>query len=245
MEIVIVIPARLKSTRLPNKPLIDILGKTLVQRTYERCIMVFPKEKVYVATDSTKIEAHCIKEGMQVVLTSSSCLTGTDRIADFAKKIKADYYVNVQGDEPLANPDDIKLILNSINRYPNQILNGYCPIVDKEDLFNVNIPKVVASSMGKLFYMSRSNIPGNKKNKFVKGWRQVCIYAFPYKALIDFASLANKTEIEEIEDIEILRFLELGYDVQMLKMSDESVAVDTDADLLKVIEKIKNEQISL
>jgi 3-deoxy-manno-octulosonate cytidylyltransferase (CMP-KDO synthetase) len=236
MKSIVVIPARLASTRLPGKPLIDILGKSLVQRTYEQCAKVIAQDRIYVATDSDKIKKHCESLGIQVVMTSDTCLTGTDRIAEVSDIIDADYYINVQGDEPLINPQDILDVETSILKYPGEIINGYAPIETEEMYRSLTIPKVLCRPDGRLLYMSRSPIPGNKQNKFIKSWKQVCVYAFPKVALKEFASLGRKTELEELEDLEILRFLEMGYEVRMIPLSKDSIAVDTPEDVQKVIE---------
>jgi 3-deoxy-manno-octulosonate cytidylyltransferase (CMP-KDO synthetase) len=240
MKIVIVIPARFKSTRYPGKPLIDILGKSMIQRVYEKCVLAFPKEFIFVATEDERIINHCDEYGMQCILTSDNCLTGTDRIAEVAKIIDADYYVNVQGDEPLFNPEDIKYLINKIPEHKGEIINGYCSIDNEIDYRSVSTPKVVFRPDGRLLYMSRSPIPGNKLNKFNFSFRQVCAYAFPKSALLAFSAHNNKTLLEEVEDIEILRFLELGYDVRMLEMSNVSIPIDNPEDLVKVITKLQN-----
>jgi len=234
MKIKIVIPARLASTRLPEKPLIDINGKSLIERTYLQCIKAFDRESVYVATDSEKIYNHCQEKGMHVLMTSEKCLTGTDRIAEFATLMPADYYINVQGDEPLTNPNDILSVINAISERKGSIINGYASIENEEDYFSNSIPKVVFRPDGRLLYMSRSPIPGNKQNRFIKSWRQICIYAFPKEALLTFAAKRQKTTLEEMEDIEILRFLEMGYEVHMIQLSGNSIAVDTPEDVKKV-----------
>ena len=240
MKIVVVIPARYKSTRLPGKPLIDLMGKSMLQRTYEQCIKVIPEDKVYVATESNLIVDHCKKYNIKVVLTSDECLTGTDRIAEFSKKVSADYYINVQGDEPLINPNDILKIYNGINKNKGKILNGYCNIDNIETFKSSGMPKVVFREDKRLLYMSRAGIPLSKTGNYFFGYRQVCVYAFPKKALDDFASRNNKTQFEEVEDIEILRFLEIGYDVQMVKLSKDSIPVDYKEDIDKVL-KLLNE----
>lgn len=240
MRFLLVIPARLASTRLPNKPLIDIVGKTLLQRTYEQCLKAVDSENILIATDDLKIKEHADALGFNVIMTSKNCLTGTDRIAEVAENLDYDYYINVQGDEPLINPDDIKRIIQATGKYPGEVINGFTGIEDEESYFSNTIPKVVFRPDGRLLYMSRSPIPGNKFNKYIKSWRQVCIYAFPKSALKDFAHLKFKTQIENMEDIEILRFLEMGYEVRMIELSNKSIAVDTMEDLQKVI-KIINE----
>ena len=161
-------------------------------------------------------------------------MTGTDRIAEVSKKIKAKFYINVQGDEPICNPADIKKIIEYAKKKPDLIINGYTEIKDKEMFYSKNVPKVVFDKNEKLLYMSRAPIPSNKKDIFIKSWRQVCIYSFPYKSLKYFTAIKKKTLLESIEDLESNRFIELGYQVKMLKMSNKSIAVDTRADLKKV-----------
>ncbi|OYU85082.1 MAG: 3-deoxy-manno-octulosonate cytidylyltransferase [Flavobacterium sp. BFFFF2] len=234
----IVIPARLASTRLPEKPLVDILGKSLLQRTFEQCLLASPKEYIVVATDDLKISNHCEERGIPVIMTSTDCLTGTDRVAEVAQQIEANYYINVQGDEPVINPDDIRDMIQAAVQYPDCILNGYTAIDSEEDYRSLTIPKVVFKPNGDLLYMSRSPIPGNKKNEFQKSWRQVCIYGFPKSALEAFVSVTEKTPLENEEDIEVLRFLELDFTVKMLPMSNDSIAVDTPEDIHKVIHRL-------
>ena len=133
MHAIVVIPARYQSTRLPGKPLIDIAGETMIRRTYLRSVAAVPAEHVYIATDDERIAQHCRDTGMKYVMTSPDCLTGTDRVAEVATRIPADIYINVQGDEPLCNPADIRVILDAAERYPGKILNGYCPILSEEE----------------------------------------------------------------------------------------------------------------
>lgn len=239
LEFIVVIPARYKSTRFPGKPLVDLCGKSMLLRTYEQCLKALDSKFIYVATEDQRIVDHCNEYNMNVILTSDNCLTGTDRIAEVASKIKADYYINVQGDEPLFNPEDITKVLGLLPQCNGEILNGYCEITDPEQYVSVSVPKVVFTPSGKLLYMSRSPIPGNKNGQFVKAWRQVCIYAFPHNSLVAFSQAEGKTPLEFEEDIEILRFLELGYDVRMIELSDDSIAVDNPEDVEKVIAKLK------
>jgi 3-deoxy-manno-octulosonate cytidylyltransferase (CMP-KDO synthetase) len=240
MKSIIVIPARMQSSRLPGKPLIDIAGKTLIQRTYERCIMAVPKEQIYVATDNVEIFKHCKQSNMQVVMTSENCLTGTDRVAEVAEQIEANYYINVQGDEPLMNPQDILDTIKAAEKYTGEIINGYAPI-NEEDYKSLTVPKVVIRPDGRLLYMSRSSIPGNKNGSFQKAWRQVCVYAFPKIALQTFIKEGKKTPLEAQEDIEILRFLELGYEVRMIPLSVDSIAVDVPEDVERVKQKLRKQ----
>jgi 3-deoxy-manno-octulosonate cytidylyltransferase (CMP-KDO synthetase) len=239
-DYLIIIPARYSSKRLPGKPLIDINGIPMIIRTFNQCKKAVPASKIIIATDDKRIQKICSKNGINSIITSKKCLTGTDRIAEVAKKIKKSFYINVQGDEPICNPKDIKKIVNFAKKNPNLIINGYTEIEDKEMFYSPNVPKVVFDKNQKLLYMSRAPIPSNKKQTFIKSWRQVCIYSFPYKSLKIYTSIKKKTTLELIEDLESNRFLELGYQVKMLKMSNKSVAVDTKEDLVKVRKLVKD-----
>lgn len=244
MKQVIVIPARFQSSRLPGKPLVKILGKTLLERTWDQCIKAFPKADVYVATDDERIVNHAKEKGMNFVLTSSDCLTGTDRIYEASLQIKADVYINVQGDEPLVDPADILAIAHESKKFPECIINGMAPIEEERDYFSLTVPKVVTDLNNKLLYMSRGAIPHNKKAKMVTAHKQVCIYAFPKSALTDFYNYKKKTPLEEIEDIEILRFLEMGFMVNMLPVSTSSIAVDVPEDVARVEIELKRRGLS-
>jgi 3-deoxy-manno-octulosonate cytidylyltransferase (CMP-KDO synthetase) len=240
MKYYLVIPARYNSKRFPGKPLVDICGVPMIIRTYNQCKKVVPESKILVATDDKRIKKVCDNEKINVIMTSKKCLTGTDRIAEVAKKFKADFYLNVQGDEPICNPADIKKLFNTAKKYPKTIINGYTEIKDKKLFNSGHIPKVVFRIDGRLLYQSRAPIPTTKDKKFIKSWRQVCIYSLPYKSLIAFKSVRNKTPLEKLEDCELLRFLELGHEVKMIKMSDKSISVDTKENLNEVIKKVKN-----
>ena len=233
MKFIVVIPARYKSKRLPGKPLAKIGGLPMIVRTYNQCRKVVRKDNIIVATDSVKIKKVCDEYKINSIITSSRCLTGTDRVAEVAKKINCNFYINVQGDEPFFNPYDLKKLINIAKKKPNEIINGYAEIKDKKLFFSSSIPKVVFDRKEYLLYMSRGPIPSNKKFVFKKAWRQICAYSFPKKALSDFTKIKNKTPIESLEDIEILRFLEQGYRVKMIKMSNKSLAVDNNEDLEK------------
>ena len=172
----------------------------------------------------------CEKYNAKCIITSKKCLTGTDRVAEVSKKIKAKTYINVQGDEPFFNPNDLKKLIFVSLKYPNLIINGYTPIKSKKLFYNPSIPKVVIDNKEFLIYMSRAPIPSNKKKKFIYGWRQICAYSFPKKTLKIFSMQKKKSFIENIEDIEILRFLELGMKIKMIKMTDKSMSIDNPED---------------
>ena len=243
LKYLVVIPARYSSTRLPGKPLIDIHGLPMIIRTCKQCLKTVPTKNLVVATDDKRVQKCCEKSGIRTLLTSSKCLTGTDRVAEVARRIKVKYYINVQGDEPIFNPDDLKKIIKVTFSKKNEILLGYTKIRKRSDYKNKNIPKIVFDKNKHLLYASRAPIPSSKKNKFIQSWRQVLTYSFPRKKLLEFAKTKKKLNFEKIEDIEILRFLEMGYKVKLIKMSSKSFSVDTRKDL-KLIRKFLNNKQS-
>jgi len=239
IDFLLVIPARYQSKRLPGKPLLDIDGLPMIIRTFNQCNRAVHKSKIIVATDDQRIQKLCEKEDIKTIMTSKKCLTGTDRIAEVSKKIKKDFYINVQGDEPICNPNDIRKIIKYAKKLPKTIINGFTEIKDKRSFYSPNIPKIVFGNDRNLLYMSRAPIPSNKSNKFIKAWKQVCIYSFPYDTLKAYTSVKKKTPLEAIEDLESNRFIELGYKIKMLKMSNVSIAVDTREDLFRVRKLVK------
>jgi len=230
----VVIPARFQSTRFPGKPLANIHGKSMIQRVWEKCVEATSPANILIATDDGRIKEHCHNHDMEVELTSSNCLTGTDRLFEIAQKRKANVYINVQGDEPLISPMDIKAVILAAQQEPGITINAMCSIKTEDDFRNPNIPKVVTRKDGRLLFMSRAPIPTNKHLGFSKAMKQVCIYAYPRDVLIAYGSMKEKMPLESIEDLEILRLIELGYEVKMIEVSGSSVAVDTPKDLEKV-----------
>jgi 3-deoxy-manno-octulosonate cytidylyltransferase (CMP-KDO synthetase) len=244
MDVLIVIPARFRSTRFPGKPLADINGRPMILHVWDRCAEVVGGEHVCIATDDVRIKDIGMAAGSKVVMTSDNCFTGTDRVFEVSSQIHADVYVNVQGDEPLIAGNDIRLVIETAKKHPGEVINAMCPIRDDKDFRSLTVPKVVVRPDGRLLYMSRSAIPGSKDAGFHGAMKQVCIYAFPAAALAAFAGVKKRMPIEGIEDIEILRFLELGFEVRMLEVSESSVAVDTPEDLERVRELILKKKAS-
>ena len=233
MKIAVVIPARYESSRLPGKPLIELVGGSMIRRTHHRVVSAVDRSIVWVATDDERIARHCQDAGMQVLMTPTTCLTGTDRIAAAAAVLDADVFVNVQGDEPVIDPINVRTMIDAVRAHPDRIYNGVSAVDAVDAYRNSSTPKVVARPDGRLLYISRAPIPANKAGTFIAARKQVCVYAFPRAALLAFARHGKKTPLEEIEDIEILRFLELGYDVHMLELPGVSVAVDNPADVAR------------
>lgn len=241
MKVIVVIPARYKSSRFPGKPLVNLLGKPMIQWVAELSARAVGSENVYIATDDSKIESTVLEMGYQVVMTSDQCLTGTDRLAEVAQKVGADIYINVQGDEPLLDPDDILKVIDAKKAHPNDVINGYAVIGEKEDPQSVNIPKVIFTEDKRLVYMSRQALPGVKDQKNAPSdyYKQVCIYAFSRQELLDYGSFGRKSILEQSEDIEIIRFLEWNQTVRMVKTRPGSLAVDVPEDVLKVESALK------
>ena len=241
MKCVIIIPARYKSSRYPGKPLAKILGKEMILRVLEICCKVLNRKKVFVATENKKIKNLVKNNDFKAIMTSSKCLTGTDRVAEANVKIKSNIVLNVQGDEPTINLGDIKKILKAKMKFPKHVICGYTSIIKKNDENNINLPKVVLNQKSELIYISRAPIPGKKKNSTkINYLKQVCIYAFNQYQLEKFKKFGKKSNLEKLEDIEILRFFELGIPIKMVRLSTSSIAVDVKSDIKKVEKYLLN-----
>lgn len=236
MTVLGVIPARYASSRFPGKPLVPILGRPLVLHAADATARALGRDHTVVATDDERIAAVVRDAGFRVVMTSGDALTGTDRLWEVATQLPADVYINVQGDEPMLDPLDIVAIADAKRRQPGFVINGVHPLDPSEDPSDRNIPKVVINESGVMLYISRSPIPGYKSdaNRPREYLKQVCIYAFNRSDLDAFASLGRKSTTEWSEDIEILRFFELGIPVQTVRTRRVSLAVDTPDDVDRV-----------
>lgn len=235
-KFVIVIPCRLNSKRLKEKLLRKVNGKEIFLHTFEKCCLATTRENIYIATDSYKIINLCKKKNINVVKTSSKNLTGSDRINEFSKKILAQNYINVQGDEPIIDPKNIKKVIK-FNKIDNtKVYNCYTEISYK-DALKISIPKVILNNKNELIYMSRSLIPFNHSNTKTKYFKQICIYSFPRKILKLFNN--KKTIIEKNEDIEILRLVEKGVTIKMINVKTKSFAIDTIQDFEKLKKLLK------
>ena len=245
MKIIGVIPARYKSSRFPGKPLADICGKPMIWWVYNQCLKVEEFDSVYVATDDNRIFNSCTDLGINVIMTSDSHLTGTDRIGEVARKVNADLIVNIQGDEPLLEPETIKAaIMPFFENKDLQITNLMTKIKNPVDVVNCTVPKVITNKEGKGIYLTRSTSPYPKGKIDFDYYKQVCVYGYKPEALqfyCEYGKKYGKAKIESIEDIEILRFIENGYYVQFIEVDSNTVAVDTPNDLEKV-RKIISEQ---
>lgn len=236
MRSVVIIPARFSSSRYPGKPLVSLLGKPMVLWVAELSANAVGRSNVYIATEDKRIEEAVRQAGFQVIMTSDNLPTGTDRLAEASKKVEADIYINVQGDEPLVDPEDIIKVRDAKLANMQDVINGFSWVSNNEDPNDVNIPKVITNENDELVYMSRVALPGykvveNVPNSYKK---QVCIYAFTKKELESFHDFGRKSQLEHHEDIEILRFLELNKKIRMIETKPGSLAVDIPSDVPKV-----------
>lgn len=225
----------MKGTRLPGKPLIKILDKTIIWRVWNKCQQVHPAEKIFVATEDIEIKNHCEESGINCYVTGKAN-TAIDRIKLFSDIIEADAYINVQGDEPLINTQDILTVLKYNQEYPNRVVFGKSP-ANKEEFHDVSKAKVVCDLEGRLLYSSRAGIPIDNQGSFISAERAIWIYAFSKKALDNYFSYNDQSPLEKIEDNEIIRFLEIGTSVYCVDVIGDSWAVDEKKDL-KIVEKL-------
>jgi len=232
MLVKVIIPARYKSTRFPGKSLIDINGKPMIIRVVEIACKAVGKENVFVATDDERISDVIEDYGYNYIMTTD-CPSGTDRVAQASRLMEADIVLNVQGDEPLLNPNDIERVIEHKKKHMDSVVNCMSKI-DSEEANNVNTIKVVTNYDNDLIYMSRSPIPATKVGLSDNTYKQVCIYAFTKQQLEKFYKM-KKTLLELDEDIDILRFLEMGINVKMIETFGTTQAVDVPEDVDKVI----------
>jgi len=237
----VLIPARYGSSRYPGKPLVPLLGKPMILWVAELSARAVGQEHVYVATDDERIAKVARQAGFSALMTGNDALTGTDRLAEASAMVDYDIYVNVQGDEPLVEPDDIRKCISLKTEHPELIINGFCWLNDEEDPANVNIPKVITNEGGVMVYMSRAGLPAYKNPSCAPSAykKQVCIYGFTQDELRAYADFGRKSELESSEDIEILRFLELDRQVMMYECRPGSIAVDVPEDVQKVEQALR------
>jgi len=241
MDIVAVIPARYKSSRFPGKPLADILGKPMIWYVYNQAKKVSYFSEVFVATDDDRIFNKCTEMNIKVIKTSEEHKTGTDRVAEVAKRIKADLYVNIQGDEPLIESKTIEAAIKPfLENQKIDVTNLMTKINKDYELIDSNIPKVVVNKNNEAIFLSRLPIPYPKNVNSDGYYKQVCVYGFTPESL-KFFSETDRGKIEKIEDIEILRFIENRLIVKFVEVKQDTVAVDTKRDL-EIVRKIMTEK---
>lgn len=230
-----VIPARYKSSRFEGKPLVKINGIPMLKRTYMQAEKSSELDSLVVATDDSRIVDYCKCEGIPVVLTSEQCLTGTDRVAEVSRVLDYDFYINIQGDEPVIDPKVISQIILEYRNYGDKYIayNLYKTISDGSLVSSNTIIKVIVNQCDELMYMSRLPIPFSNSNDVPTYKQQIPVYGFTKYAL-DVFSQNKKTINERHEDIEMLRFIDLGFKLKMSETDASSISVDLPEDLEKV-----------
>ncbi len=250
MAVVAIIPARYDSTRFPGKPLALLGGKPMIQHVYENASRTPGLDRVIVATDDRRIFAAAKNFGAEAMMTSAKHLSGTDRLAEVARKIRAEWMINVQGDLPFIRPQTILRTLSPLKRNRSIPMGtARTPIVERDEWLNPNVVKVVTDRQGFALYFSRAPIPyapddgipaGNGAGK-VLGYRHVGIYVYRRDFLLKFAAM-RPTALEQSEKLEQLRALSNGYRIRVADVEEPSVEVDTPDDLQKAEAYLRSAQ---
>lgn len=234
MKTVAVIPARYGSTRLPGKPLLDICGKPLIQRVWDVVARVRNIDEIIVATDDDRIAKIVQEFGGKVMMTSSDCQSGSDRVREVAQAVDADVYVNVQGDEPLLEPAAIENLLDVVAHDASVRVATLCSPISREEAQSPNQVKVVCDHTGNALYFSRASLPFVREaNETAEYLGHIGIYAYRREALCTFTSLPA-SPLEQAEKLEQLRFLQAGIPIRVIEVPRMGVGVDTQEDLERV-----------
>ncbi len=246
MKFLGVIPARYASSRFPGKPLVDIEGQTMIRRVYEQVKKSQKLHEIIVATDDKRIEEEVLSFGGNVMMTSETHQSGTDRCAEvIAHYREYDVVINIQGDEPFINPDQIDLLATCFENPDTKIATLVKEIQSAEELFNLNIPKVVRNTSGEAIYFSRQTIPflrGIDQVQWIEKqrfYKHIGIYAYQVDTLKALTKLPVSI-LETAEALEQLRWIENGYAIQTAVTTHETVAVDTEEDLKKILKLFFN-----
>lgn len=244
MDIIGIIPARYASTRFPGKPLIDIAGKTMIQRVVEQCKKSKVLKKVIVATDDERIFNHVKELGHEVYMTSPDHKNGTERCHEALKLVKGsfDFVINIQGDEPFIDPQQIDLLAGILNR-KTEIATLIKNIDDLEDLKNPNVIKALKADSGLALYFSRSpiphmrNIPTEDWMKSHQHYKHIGIYAYRVDILAKLVTL-SPTPLELAESLEQLRWIENGYRIKTAITPIETIGIDSPEDLERALKEM-------
>lgn len=226
MRCVVVVPARMGSTRFPGKPLADLCGKPMVAWVVEAAQRAGVADLVVVATPDDEILEACRSLGVEAVRTSHECLTGTDRIAEAAAQIPAEFYVNVQGDEPLVEPSSIAACARPLDEDPEVEMASVFGELGPAEEDDPNVVKVVTDRAGFALYFSRWPVPYARNPRAEPLKKHVGLYAYRREALERFSGW-GQTPLEVAESLEQLRFLEHGVRIKMVRGEATPLAVDT------------------
>lgn len=229
MNIITIIPARYNSSRLPGKMLMEINGKSIIQRTFEQVKKASLIQEVFVATDSKKIMDHCKKFGAACILVDEQCVNGTERVARCLKILNqdCDLVLNVQGDEPFINPDDIDLLITNYQSVVCSTL--HYQIKNHEHLHNTNVVKMIVNQNNQVIYGSRGMIPYHKSGNSqpnVKYYAHVGIFLFQKEFLFKFLNNSD-TPAQSCEDLEWLKIIEMGEKLTSFEVNEPEIGVNT------------------
>jgi 3-deoxy-manno-octulosonate cytidylyltransferase (CMP-KDO synthetase) len=245
MKIAIVIPARYGSTRLPGKPLLRETGKYLIQHVYERAAQSKLAREVVVATDDPRIESAVRSFGGKAIMTNRRHASGTDRVAEAATRLDADIIVNLQGDEPLIDPNAVDFVAELVgrNRHADAATLA-TPLTDASEWHDPNCVKVVVGDCGQALYFSRSPIPHVRDGRpdFARQpfqfFRHVGIYSYRRGFLQQLAA-ALPSPLEQLEKLEQLRVLAMGRRIQVGVIKERSLGVDTLVDYRRFVQLMR------
>ncbi len=239
-KIIAIIPARYESTRFPGKLLVPLGDKTILQRTYENALCCHSLDKVYIATDDSRIYDHADEIGAPAVMTSLSCLNGTERIAEAIASMSDDYsdddiIINLQGDEPCVEPESMARIVTILQDDPSAVMSTAAAVItDTHEIDAPGVVKCVFDAAGKALMFSRSRLPYHNDTATTPlYYRHIGIYGFRKHFLLTYASLPP-TPLQTIESLEQLKVLEHGYDIHVAIVKDDSIGVNTPEDLSKL-----------
>jgi 3-deoxy-manno-octulosonate cytidylyltransferase (CMP-KDO synthetase) len=233
MKAIAIIPARLASTRLPRKMLREIAGKPLVGVVYEAVRSSPLLADVIIATDSDEILQICRARGWKVQMTSSTHRSGTERVHEISQRVAAEVYINVQGDEPMVRPEQMATLLEVMKNPAAEVGTVMTP-APREDIANPNAVKIVTDLAGRALYFSRASIPFDRDGTKPRYFKHLGLYAYRKPALDRFVTLPESS-LEKSERLEQLRFLENGISIYAAETPYDSVGVDTEQDLERVI----------
>ena len=235
MKIAAIIPARYESTRFRGKPLAPICGKPMIQWVYEAARHCDFIDQVLIATDNEQICAAAEAFGARVCMTAATHATGTDRVAEAAESLDAHIVINLQGDEPLIEPEAIRQAVTPLLEDSSIVLGTLkTRITDERDLENPHVVKVVTDAKDCALYFSRSPIPFmNNTNSAAAAYRHIGLYVFRKDFLRTFTRLPQ-TALEQSENLEQLRALEHGYRIKVTTTSYQPIGVDTPDDIIRV-----------
>src|SRR5579859_116447 len=236
-QVIVVIPARYGSSRLPGKPLVSLAGKSMIQRVYERAKLAHLPSRVIVATDDARIVTAVQEFGGEARMTRPDHRTGTERVAEVAAHESADFFVNVQGDEPLLDPTTVDAAVGALLEEPQAaIATVATPIRIPGDIMDPNVCKVVLDFDDNALYFSRAPIPWVRDTGSAiqaRHLKHLGLYVFRRDALLEYPTLPQG-DLERVEQLEQLRWLENGWKIRVAEVAHDAISVDVPDDVARV-----------